>query len=313
MSKRSARIAGPIIVLLLFGAAGWFLYRELQEHSFADYWRELRSIPRPRLWLAGALTVASYLVLTTHDLLALRYVGRRVPYRRVLLGSFIGYVFSFNLGIGAIGGGAVRYRVYSACGMTGGEAAKAAVFCVLTFWVGFFALGGALFVGCPIKVPHSLDIPFATFLPLGALCLIVLGLYLAAAALRREPLRLGKLELEVPSLRLALGQVLAAIPQLVLIAAVLYAVLAPPERPPFPLFLCIFLAAHAGAVLTHVPGGLGVFEVVMLLLLPAAVSQPAFIGAVIAYRGIYYLGPFLLGLALLVAHEVASRRRRSGR
>ena len=64
--------------------------------------------------IALALTVVSYLILTGYDALALRYLGRPLPYRRTALASFLGYAFAHNIGLSVLGGAAPRYRLYAA-------------------------------------------------------------------------------------------------------------------------------------------------------------------------------------------------------
>ena len=56
-------------------------------------------------------------------------------------------------------------------------------------------------------------------------------------------------------------------------------------------------------MISNVPGGIGVFETVLLLLL-RSVPQDRLLGALVAYRAIYYFAPFALALVLLGAHEL---------
>jgi phosphatidylglycerol lysyltransferase len=58
-----------------------------------------------------------------------------------------------------------------------------------------------------------------------------------------------------------------------------------------------------------VPGGLGVFESILVLLLPA-VPAPQMLGALLAYRLVYYVLPFVAALTLLTVHEYARQRQR---
>lgn len=66
-----------------------------------------------------------------------------------------------------------------------------------------------------------------------------------------------------------------------------------------------YVTATIAAMLSHVPGGLGVLEATMLLLLPASAS----IGALVAFRVLYYFLPLCIGVPLLIAVEVWWRRR----
>ncbi|WP_163454653.1 YbhN family protein, partial [Escherichia coli] len=79
-------------------------------------WRDVRHAFRAiSLWqVAGALAlaIASYVMLTLYDVLALRIIGRPLPYRTAALASFTSYTLSHNLGFALLTGGSARYRVY---------------------------------------------------------------------------------------------------------------------------------------------------------------------------------------------------------
>ena len=72
----------------------------------------------------------------------------------------------------------------------------------------------------------------------------------------------------------------------------------------------IYLLALGAALATGAPGGLGAFELVLLALLPHP-DEAALVGAILAFRMIYYLLPAFLGLLSLlrpVAPLVAERQ-----
>ena len=72
-------------------------------------------------------------------------------------------------------------------------------------------------------------------------------------------------------------------------------------------FAGVYLIALAAGAISNVPGGIGVFEFVLLLLLPA-VPQDRLLGALVAYRAIYYFAPFAIALVLLGLHELWAHR-----
>jgi glycosyltransferase 2 family protein len=67
----------------------------------------------------------------------------------------------------------------------------------------------------------------------------------------------------------------------------------------------VYVLANAATLISHVPGGLGVIEAVVIYLVP----QASVIGGLVAFRVIYYLVPFIIGATLFAAYEVAQRRR----
>ena len=113
----------------------------------------LRAIPRAGIALAVALTAAGYLSLTGYDALAFRWIRHPLGYPRIALASFIAYVFSHNVGLSFFGGSAVRYRMFTTWGVRPGELARVISFNVITFWLGFLALGGGVLSAAPLPVP----------------------------------------------------------------------------------------------------------------------------------------------------------------
>ena len=137
----------------LFCGAIWILHREIHQFHTGDVIRHLRAIPAPNMALALLLTALSYLALTGYDALACRYVNVRLGYPRIALTSFVAYVFSHNVGLALFGGSAVRYRMLSSFGLKPGEIARIIVFNVVTFWLGFAAIGGGALAFEPSKLP----------------------------------------------------------------------------------------------------------------------------------------------------------------
>ena len=93
-----------------------------------------------------------------------------------------------------------------------------------------------------------------------------------------------------------------------LAALVVYLLLPQGVSVSYSAFVGVFLLAAGAGIISHVPAGLGVFETVVLLLLPREVSTPAVLSGLFAYRVIYYLMPLAAAVTLLAGHEI----RRAG-
>ncbi len=118
-----------LVMPAVFCMALWVLYKTLHHYHISDILNDLRQIPLRHLMAGGLLTVVNYWVLTTLDASAIRYAGSSLEYGKVALTSFIGYAFSHNVGLSWLSGGSIRYRLYGAWGLTGGEIAKVIAFC----------------------------------------------------------------------------------------------------------------------------------------------------------------------------------------
>jgi len=294
--------------LTLFIAAAWFLHRELAELSVAQILEQLSASSRAQILTAIAFAAAGYLVLTSYDALAVRYVGKRLPYPRVALTSFMAFAVGNNVGIATLSAGPIRYRMYSALGLSGVEIAKVVLFCTLTF-----ALGTACLLGCALWItPESelarFGISGLAARSVGTLLLAVGIAYVLAPAVRRAPIRFLNWQIDMPGLGVTIGQLAFATLDLVVTAATLYVLVAPDIGVSFVAFLSIFLLAISIGVVSNVPGGVGVFEAIILLAFPD-VSREVLLGKIILYRLIYYVGPLILALAIMAVHEVVQHRK----
>ena len=283
-------LVGLSLGLLLFSAMLWVLHRELQEYHYHDIIHHVQEIPGRRIALALLLTALNYLVLTGHDTLAFRYLRYSLSYGKIALASFLGYVFSHNIGFALLSGASVRYRLYSTWGLSTGEIATVVAFTGVTFWFGVLFLGGVVFVWEPLPLPPALRLPFFHSLhPLGVIFLLLVAGYLLFSALRTTPLKIREWELPFPPLRLAIAQVVLSSLDWALAAGVLYVLLPTTDNLSYPLFLGIYILAQIAGVSSQIPGGLGVFETIIVLLLSPQLPAPAILGSLVVYRGIYYL------------------------
>ena len=141
----------------------------------------------------------------------------------------------------------------------------------------------------------------------GFVMVLTSAVYIGATVVRRTPLRFGRVDLPLPSTRFALTQLLISMVDWVLAAAVVY-VLLPPSPLTFPAFLGAFLVALVVGLASHVPGGMGVFEGLMVVLLRPYLTSGQLLPALVAYRAIYYLLPLTMAMVVLVADEVRQRR-----
>ncbi|WP_333677341.1 bifunctional lysylphosphatidylglycerol flippase/synthetase MprF [Dyella sp.] len=303
------RFAGPVLSVLMLCLALWALYRlagEVSYHQVGEYMHRLR---RGRIGQAIVLTALGYAVMPLYDLFALHSIGRTLPKRRVALISFISYAFSNTLGMAMLVSGSIRYRFYIQAGLSTLDVAKVVLFCTLSFWLGLFAITGATL----LLVPIPLGLPLARWhLLLGiALCLIPL-LWLVGGALLRRPIKLWRWKVQLPSVSVGLRQVFVGALDWGLAAAVLYALMPDSLALHFGSFLAIFALAQIAGLISHVPGGLGVFEAVMLAGFGAtgnqALSAPI-LGALAAFRGVYYLLPLCAATVVVVIREARGLRQ----
>lgn len=310
MKGKWRQLLGLLLGVTLFALALGVLHNILRDYHYHQITKELSEIPGQDLYLAIALTLLNYVVLTGYDWLALKYIKRPLDYSRVALTSFISYAFSQNLGFGILTGGSLRYRMYSAWGISGLEITNIVAFCALTFWMGIFAVGGIVFTVIPLTLPTTLHLPFNSAWPIGVLFLIISVGYLLWSLLANKPLVIKHWEFAVPPARIAIGQFVIASLDWSLAGAVLFVLLPPSQSLSYFGLLGIFILAQIVGLISHVPGGLGVFEAMVLFALTPELPAAKVLGSLLAFRAIYYLMPLALATGGLGTYELI--RFRSG-
>jgi phosphatidylglycerol lysyltransferase len=296
-----------LLGIALLGLAVYVLHHLLRQYHLHDILDRVRAIPSGKIWRAAILTCCGYGCLTLYDALAVRFAGARVPYPRVALISFMSYAIGHNVGLTTLSGGAVRYRAYSALGLSAKQIATIIGFGTLTFGLGSGVLLGSSLLsnaGLSGSVLHV-----HTWLATSTGCLLLCGVagYVWLVCTRHAPLKVWRVELPIPRPRIALAQIAIGCLDLLCVAGVLFVLLPPHAAISFAAFAGVYLIALAAGVISQIPGGIGVFELVLIALLPD-VPKDRMLGALLVYRAIYYFAPFILALVLLGVHELWAHR-----
>lgn len=295
------------IAIAVFIAAVILVDRVLGKYQWSEVAAHLYATPPRALLEALVLTVCSYLVLTLYDVLGVRNAGARLRWRTVATASFTAYAVAHNVGLSAVSGGSVRYRIYSAAGLTGMQIAQVIAFCTLTFALGSILLGGLSMIMQPVQAGRVMHVSPDFARVVGSMMMLVVIVYVATGAIRRKPMMVRGAPVQLPGVGMSLLQVGAACVDLCLASGVLYVLMPDGSTGSFIGFMGIYLLAAAAGLVSSVPGGLGVFETVLLLLTPEGPAD-AKLAAVLAYRVIYYVLPFLLALLVMMSHEVWLQR-----
>lgn len=311
-NPRHRTILAVGLVLLLaalgFSALGHLL-REVHLH---DVRHAFASIGAERFLLALLFTIASYLALTLYDVLALRAIGRPLPYADAALASFTSYTLSHNLGLALLTGGSARYRVYSAEGLSIGDVARVVAIAGMTFWSGVIALAGGMLALSPDRIHIGLlAFPPMVWRAIGLALLAVMAGLILWAGREGRTLRLFRWSLPLPGYRLAAAQIAVAAIDLAAASAALFVLVPDVTLAAWPVFFMGYTLAIIAVLVTHVPGGVGVFEAVMVAALPGT-AQPELVAALLAYRLIYYLLPLFVAGTIVAAQEGQRWRRPLG-
>jgi uncharacterized membrane protein YbhN (UPF0104 family) len=294
--------------VLLFAGAVYVLRSELRQHSLQEILAELRSFPRVRLVLAVLATGLGYLALAGYDAISLAYLDRRLPARRIIYAAFLGYAFANSLPLSVVTGATVRYRLYSQWGLARDQAARVVTLNTITYAVGLLATAGVALAIQPVLLPGFLHLPLRSARPIGFACLVVVAAYLAWSSRPGGDLRIWHWDLPRPTLGRAVAQIGVSAADWVFSGAALYVLL--PHRVPFHVFLAVFLLGQIASLVAQIPGGLGVFEAVVLWGLRPALSTPAILIGLVGYRLVYFVLPLILATVIWVLREARGWVRR---
>lgn len=263
------------------------------------------------LSLAVLAAIISYTMIFGYEWSACHYADAKLPLRTLILGGLPAAAIGNALGFSMLTGGSVRYRVYSKKNTPAIAIIQMTVFASLSLGVALPPIAALMaftnleYSAKALHMNETLLIIIAS--------LIVLGYIIALAIASRfvspehpskdsRQLSFGLVSLRVPSMRLTVLQFIITFFDMLAAGSVLYCLLPETVSVPFGTFLTVYLLALAAGVLSHVPGGLGVFEAILLAAFGDQLSMAGMFAALLLYRLIYVIMPLIVAcLVLLVA------------
>ncbi len=272
------------------------------EVRYADVVRQIAREPLSDLALAALATAISYLLLTRYDAYALEYVGARVRASTVVLTSFIAYALGNTVGLGVLTGGAVRMRLYTAAGVEPTRVTKVIAFNASAFAIGIVVFGALGLLWAAPDIASLLKAPAWTLRVIAVLVLACIVILLLVSIRQRE-VRVLRWTLPLLPTKLAARLLVISVLDLGASAAALWLLLPEGVINPF-VFVGWYAIAVTLGLVSHIPGGLGVFDAVIVLACAGRAPPGEIVGALVLYRVIYYLAPLMLGAVLLAGYEL---------
>lgn len=268
--------------------------------------QSLRAYSPWTLAAAAGLAIVSHLLFGAFDQLGRRYVGHRLGAGQVAVIAGVCYAFTLNLGA-LVGGVAFRYRLYSRLGLSAPDITKIYALSVVTNWLGYLILLGAVLVWGGIQPPRQWGVPAGVLPVAGIAAWIVAAAYLAmCAGAGRRRFTLRGVEIAWPRWPMALAQLAMSIANWLVMGLIIHLLLG--SRVDYPMVLGVMLISAVAGALTHVPAGLGVLEAVFLALLSGRIPAHELLAGLLAYRAIYYLCPLVPAVVLYAVLEARARR-----
>lgn len=307
--KRRWPTIKKVLTYVFFLLVAGLLISLARSLDWAEVSETLRSYNMQTLLLAGGAALASYAVYCCYDVLGKAYVGHDLPVKQVVPITFVCYAFNLNLSAW-VGGIALRYRLYSRLGLGAAQITRIFTMSVLTNWLGYLWLAGAIFVMGWIKPPADWEIGATALRLLGVLLIAISLFYLGLCRFsKRRQWSVRGHEIELPSWKLALIQMVLGAANWSLMALVVYFMLS--RNVEYPMVLGILMISSIAGVITHIPAGLGVIEAVFVAFLAGEMSKGSVVAGLIGYRVIYFLIPLLFATLVYIVLEARAKKLRS--
>ncbi|SEN46509.1 phosphatidylglycerol lysyltransferase [Loktanella fryxellensis] len=277
-----------------------------------DLKRDLDGYGWDRIVLSVSAMVISYVALALYDPIILRSLNApAMPASVPILTGISSMAISNLLGFSWLTGGAVRYRIYAAFGVDIGIVAGLIATSWLAFFLGLMALLGGLFLLHPAGLSGMVRLPAGFETLVGATILATVAALLIWTARGPRRLVLGPVAVTLPAARQMLVLMGIALIDLTATALTLYVLLPEDLAQNFVLFFVVFIGALGLGVLSHAPGGIGVFEAAMIAGL-GGTGRSDLLVALLFYRVIYTVLPFAVAVVGLAIAWALSNRDRAG-
>ena len=292
-------IVAAVAIIALASRAARAMFEQM---SYAKVVAHLHALRPADLVLGAVLVIVLYSALAIYEAIIARTLAGPVSSRRAMLGALLAAPIGHVVGWGAVSGGAIRYRLYRAVLMRPIDIGKFVLLAAMPY-----PLGLGLLLGIALVMQSAAAAPILHVSPeiargTGLALLALHAGYLTLIANHRGPLRVSRLVLTLPPPPLTGIQYLVGVIEVSAGASILYLLLPTAAAPPFLVFLGVYVLSILAGLASSVPAGLGVFDVVLVSLMPVA-DKDQLTAAVIAYRCLLEFVPFLVAVTTLVAHE----------
>lgn len=298
------------VAVLLLSAAAFILWREFHDLRPEDLAAAVAAWGWSSTLLAIAFSATSFLLMGVVELMGLRWAGAKIDALSAMAGGFIACAISHSLGANMLVAGAVRARFYAKHRITLRQVAAATVFNSFTFAVGLSTLAGvSLLMAGSTEIASVSRIANPVADVLGGVLVSGVAGYVALCAILHRPLRVFGHTVKLPSLRVAFAQLAIGTLDNAVAAAILWVLL-----PDGALSYFTFVGAYAPSVIvgliSHVPGGVGVFES-SVSTLTRGLNPAALAAAFLGYRLFFFLLPLAIAGVALGLDIVRERARRA--
>jgi uncharacterized membrane protein YbhN (UPF0104 family) len=299
---------GVLLSLTIIAVAVVVLFHSLRDLDVSEVIAAVKATEWRHITAAALFVAGGYFTLTFYDWFALHTIGcNALPYRIAALSGFTSYSVGHNVGATVFTGGAVRYRIYSAYGLSAIDVAKICFIAGLTFWLGNATVLGLGIALRPEAAGPIDQLPAWLNRVIAILILLTLASYVSWVWSAPREIGQGEWKVKLPNGPSTLVQIIIGLFDLMFCALAMYMLLPDEPHVGFITLLVVFVSATMLGFASHAPGGLGVFDAAMLVAL-WEFNKEDLVAGLLLFRLLYYLTPFVIALAILGIREILYMR-----
>lgn len=283
--------------LAFLGLVAVLAARELRGLDIHALRTVLQAITLPRLVFVQLIGVTGVLAMSLYDWRAARALDIALTPRTLIRTAWIANTFNNLIGLSGLAGSGIRMLLLTGEHIEAGRAAAFSGLIMISVPVGLAALSWPLLLSGTAGL-ERLPVPeWSAWLALGAFA-AYLPVYLVTLYRGVLTRLLRGLAPQSASV-LATLVAISTLDWLLAAAAAWVALEFSGAALPWPQFLPAFVLASALGILSLIPGGLGVFDTALVVLLaPLASGTEQLVSGVLVFRLCYYLVPWLVAVYL---------------
>ncbi|MCS6961891.1 MAG: lysylphosphatidylglycerol synthase domain-containing protein [Deltaproteobacteria bacterium] len=280
----------------------------LRTYSLSEILKELKKISLFDFLVIVTLVTVNYLVLSLIDYVALKTVLRNnIKFKIAFSSSFVANSFSYNLGAPLVVGTFFRFRILSLAGISMKQILDAIILVSFHYWVALAVCFSMISLVTSILGYQSIFSPtissVMTLVSTGGLVFYFFFLE------KRRIFKIFNLKFLTPPRPVIQKILLVCILDWLTHYSVFYFCI--PGHSVNYLELAVpFLLSQTVGLISHIPGGFGVFESVGFLTLKNIIKPEALIAGMIVYRLFMYFVPLLIAAVIYSLFELKAGKNR---
>jgi len=300
----SVRFINLSIISLIIFLSFKYIYQISNELSCEKIIAAYNMIELNYILCALGLTVLNYLIITFYDISVASQLKLQISFKHLSFVSLITFIINNNLGFGAFLGGILRFRFFSRMNIKIKDIGKYLVILSWVYWVGLIFLVFITFLF--VEPQYVMELPFGkikiTGSEIGLLSLVLLISFFSLSVIKDIFNLNWKILFPIASFkRLIIITLISTLDWLIL--SFIFFFLLPNGNLSFENFFPIFLVAQIGAVTSHVPAGIGIFDSIIIYYLKDFFNVNTLVLSLILYRFIYFLLPMILAVFMFLIYE----------